>query len=77
MRQNVQLNDPIGKAIFKKFERVTENTVLGLVARILEIDEFVGVVDETDRLIGAITHIQLLDFIASGAIVNGTMNLKI
>lgn len=63
--QNYQLNDPIEKIIFKKFYRVTKQTHLGLVSRILEIEEFVAVINEVDQPIGIITHIQLLNFIAS------------
>lgn len=64
--QNYQLADPISKAIFKQFRRVKNDTVLGLVSRILETDEFVAVVDEADRPVGVITHLQLLDFVANG-----------
>lgn len=65
--QNYQLTDPIDKIIFKQFQRVTEHTNLGLVSRILEIDEFVAVVNGTGRPIGVITHMQLLEFISSGS----------
>lgn len=64
--QNYKLTDPIDKAIFKQFRRVTENTALGLVSRILEIDDFVAVINTTGCPIGVITHMQLLDFIANG-----------
>lgn len=63
--QNYQLNDSIEKIISNKFYRVTKETNLGLVSRILEIEEFIAVIDETDHPIGVITHIQLLNFIAS------------
>lgn len=64
--QNHRLNElSIEKVIFRKFYRVTKGTILGLVSRILEIEEFVAVIDEMDRPIGIITHIQLLNFIAS------------
>lgn len=63
--QNFKLSDSIESAIFKKFYRVTKTDVLGLVSRILEIEDFVAVVDESDRLIGTITHIELLNFISS------------
>ena len=69
--QNYSLADPINKAIFKQFQRVTEQTILGLVSRILEIDEFVAVVNATGQPIGVITHMQLLDFIS-----NGTKSVK-
>lgn len=64
--QNYKLTDPIDGAIFKQFRRVTENTILGLVSRILEVDEFVAVINATGCPIGVITHMQLLDFISSG-----------
>lgn len=63
--QNYQLTEPIDKIIFKLFQRVTEDTILGLVSRILEIDEFVAVVNGMGRSIGVITHMQLLEFISS------------
>lgn len=73
--QNFRLADPIKKAVFKQFQRVTKDTVLGLVSRILETDEFVAVVDETDRPIGVLTHLQLLDFIANESkVANGVAN---
>lgn len=62
--QNYQLTEPIDKIIFKQFQRVTEDTNLGLVSRILEVDEFVAVVNGTGRSIGIITHMQLLEFIS-------------
>lgn len=64
--QNYQLTEPIDKITFKQFRRVTADTDLGLVSRILEIDEFVAVVNGDGRYVGVITHMQLLDFI-SGA----------
>lgn len=63
--QNYRLNEFIEKVIFRKFYRVTQGTHLSLVSRILEIEEFVVVVNEMDRPIGIITHIQLLNFIVS------------
>lgn len=63
--QNYQLTEPIDKIIFKQFQRVKQDTNLGLVSRILEIDEFVAVVNGSGRSIGIITHMQLLEFISS------------
>lgn len=63
--QNYKLSDPITKAIFKQFRRVKRDTVLGLVSRILETDEFVAVEDDSDRPIGVITHLELLNFVAT------------
>lgn len=75
--QNYQLADPVNKAIFKQFRRVTKDTDLGLVSRILETDEFVAVVDEADQPVGVLTHLQLLNFIANepkttNGVANGT-----
>lgn len=75
--QNHQLSEPIAKAIFKQFQRVKEDAILGLVSRILETDDFVALVDESNRPVGVITHIQLLNFIANNSkaktsVINGT-----
>lgn len=72
--QNYPLSDSIEKAIFKQFQRVKNDTVLGLVARILEVDEFVAVVDDANRCVGSITHSDLLQFIAKGTSANGVSN---
>lgn len=66
--QNYQLDDPVKQAIFEKFYRVTEDSSLGLVSRILETEGFVAVVDSnTNRIIGVINHLQLLNFIAANS----------
>lgn len=65
--QNYHLGDSIEKALFKQFRRVSRDTVLGLVARILETDEFVVVVDDADRPLSTITHFDLLNFVANGS----------
>lgn len=75
--QNYQLDSPIGNAVFKKIYRLTENDVLGLVSRILEIEEFVAIVDENNRPVGVVTHIDLLSFAAKGCIVDNTKKLKV
>lgn len=63
--QNHQFNGSIEKAVFKQFQRVRSDAILGLVARILETDEFVAVVDDVNRCIGVISHLDLLNFAAS------------
>lgn len=68
--QNYQLNIAIGKAAFTKFRRVKKDTILGLVSRILEIDEFVAIMDEADRCIGIISHLDLLHFVATANAIN-------
>lgn len=85
--QNYKFNDTVEKALFKMFRRVTKDTILGLVSRILEIDEFVVVVDENDRPISIITNFDLLSFIADdskaantvigGAVTKGVSNVSI
>lgn len=73
--QNLKLHESIRKAIFKAFRSVTETSTLGLVARILEIDEFVAVLDNANHCTGVITQFNLLNFIAANnkkVIVNGT-----
>lgn len=61
--QNYRLDDSIEHVIFHKFNSVKDDTNLGLVARILEIDDLVAVVDGENRLTGVINHLQLLEFI--------------
>lgn len=45
----VKPNDPISKAIAKQFRKVTPETNLGLVSRILEKDSFVLVVQDQEQ----------------------------
>lgn len=66
MSQNYQLSSPIAKVVFKQFRKVENNTVLGLASRILEMDEFVAVVDDANKCIGVISHLDLLNFAAQG-----------
>lgn len=75
--QNTQLDSPVENATSKKFKRVTKHAILGLVARILETDEFVAVEDENGHLIGAVTHVHMLNFIAEDAISEKTRKLEI
>lgn len=65
--RNYRLSDEIvfDQKMFKKFRRITKDTILGLVSRILEIDELVAVVDDSDCVIGTINHLQLLNFISN------------
>lgn len=64
--QNYQLGDSIEHVVFHKFNSVKKGTHLGLVARILETDDFVAVVDSENRLTGVIGQLQLLEFISNG-----------
>jgi len=70
--QNYQLSSPIAKIVFKQIRKVTNETVLGLVSRILETDEFVAVVDNANKCIAVISHLDLLDFAAQGS--NSVLN---
>lgn len=76
--QDYQFDSGIGKAIFKQFQRVKSDTILGLVARILETDEFVAVVNDDNQCVGVVTHLDLLNFASSskkaGAIGNGAVH---
>lgn len=63
--QNYALNQSIGEVIFKQFHSVTVTSTLGFVARILETNDFVAVVDNENRCTGVITHFNLLNFIAT------------
>lgn len=65
--QGFQLNEIVEKAMFKKFHKVTSDTSLGFVSRLLETDEFVVVVDREYHCTGIITHLNLLSFISKGA----------
>lgn len=62
--QNYQLEDTVEHAVFQKFYRVKEESILGLVSRLLETEGFVAVVDGSDHVIGVIDHLQLLNFIS-------------
>lgn len=71
---NLQLSSPVETAIFKQFRKVKSDTILGLVSRILEIDEF-AIVGETNEMI---TRMDLLSFMSKGKAAsngsNGTTN---
>ncbi|XP_055298225.1 cystathionine beta-synthase [Sitodiplosis mosellana] len=75
--QNYQLANPIDKALFKQFRRVAKDTVLGLVSRILETDEFAAVVDEADRPIGVVTHLDWLNFITDDSKLANTVGAPV
>lgn len=70
--QNYQLSSPIAKVVYKQIRKVTNETVLGLVSRILEMDEFVAVVNNANKCIGVISHLDLLNFAAQGS--NSVLN---
>lgn len=61
----------IQKVIFKQFQTAKNDTQLGWVARILEKDAFVAVVDKSDHCIGFVTLLDLMSYIAKGASGNG------
>lgn len=69
---NLQLTDAVDRAVFKQFRKITVDTELGLVARILEMDEFAIVVDDDGRY-RFVTRMDLLTFIGgSSKPTNGT-----
>lgn len=61
--QNYQLDESIDKVILKEFQKVSETSSLGFIARILETEEFVAVVDDSNHCTSVITHLNLLLFI--------------
>ncbi|XP_055913091.1 cystathionine beta-synthase [Eupeodes corollae] len=74
---NRQNTDPAIKALNKKPIVVTSNAILGKVARVLEVETSVLVVDkvdEKDMLKGIITKLDVLSFISQGPVKasNGT-----
>lgn len=72
--QNHQLSSGIEKVIFKQFQRVKASTILGLAGRILEIDDFVAVVDDSNHCIGVITHMDVLNYASHPKLGKGTGN---
>lgn len=52
------------ESILMESERVFQTIKLGLVAWILETDEFIVAVHTSDHCVGSITHLDLLCFIA-------------
>ncbi|KAF2881622.1 hypothetical protein ILUMI_24565 [Ignelater luminosus] len=73
----VKPNDPISKAISKQFRKVTPETNLGLVSRILEKDSFVLVIQDQkqvsggsstnneEKIVGIVSIIDLLHYITN------------
>lgn len=64
--QNYRLTDSIEKALFKQYRKEKSATLLGLVSRILETDEFVAVIDDNDHCTSVVTHLDLLTFVSKG-----------
>lgn len=67
---NLQLTSTAESALFKQFRKVPANTILGLVSRILEIDEFV-VVEEP---LSIVTRMDVLEFVKKAKPANGESN---
>lgn len=66
VRSQVKSNDPISDALVKQFRKVSPETTLGLISRILEKDSFVLVTKQDlqkEQVIGLITNIDLLNYI--------------
>lgn len=64
--QNYQPKDTIQNVINRTIQHVSKNTLLGLISKILEIDEFAIFIDESIHPVGVISPEQLIDFIATG-----------
>ncbi|KAJ6637068.1 Cystathionine beta-synthase [Pseudolycoriella hygida] len=59
---NLSLSSKVKSALFKQFRKVPSNTILGLVSRILEIDDFL-VVEEP---LSVVTRLDVLEFVKNG-----------
>lgn len=69
--QNFDLNRPVKDALFKQFRTVPANTELGLVSRILEIDDFLVIGGSWDIVVRS----DFLSYVASGPKAsNGSSN---
>ncbi|GAB0094417.1 Cystathionine beta-synthase [Sergentomyia squamirostris] len=63
---NINGKDPIERAVFKQFRKITKETTLGLTSRILEKDPFVVIVENkggVEKPVGIITRMDLLSYI--------------
>lgn len=65
---NFPLTKQIEGCVLEQFRRVSIFSNLGLVSRMLEIEDYVVVEDDAKRVVGIITHSHLLDFIANGCV---------
>lgn len=72
--QNLKLTEPVDKVLFKQFQKVRNDTVLGLIGRILEKDDFVAVLNETGHCTGVINKIDFLTFVSKGKSVESVQN---
>lgn len=72
--QNFKLTEPVDKVLFKQFQKVRNDTVLGLIGRILEKDDFVAVLNETGHCKGVINKLDFLTFVAKGKSVESVQN---
>lgn len=59
---NFQLTAPIESVIFKQFRKLNSNVTLGLVSRILEVDEFLVLEDKNNAIV---TRMDFLNFVGS------------
>lgn len=64
--QNLKLTEPVEKALFKKFHKVRNDSVLGLVGRILEKEDFVAVLHDNGQCKSIITKLDFLTFVSKG-----------
>lgn len=64
---NLSLTSTVESALYKQFRKIPSNTILGLVSRILEVDDFV-VVEEP---LSIVTRLDVLNFVKRGKATNG------
>lgn len=57
-------NDKIDQVLNRSFQKVSPEASIGLVSRILEMDNYVAVVDEHERMVGVVTQEDIYDFVA-------------
>lgn len=62
---NLNLNEPVTRALFKLFRKVEKSANLGLVSRILEKDAFLVVVNEDQTADSVLTQNDFLRFVAT------------
>lgn len=65
---NLKLTSTVESALYKQYRKVPSDTILGLVSRILEMDDFV-VVEEP---LSVVTRLDVLNFVKCGKATNGS-----
>lgn len=64
---NLPLTSTVDAALYKQFRKVPSSTNLGLVSRILEMDDFL-IVEEP---LSVVTRLDVLNFVRKGKTTNG------